>query len=201
MKIVVATTNQGKLKEIQTFFQGLQISLVSQSDFAVPPVEETGLSFVENALIKARHASHYCHLPALADDSGLVVDALDGAPGIYSSRYAGTKANDQDNIQKLLAALSSVSENKRQAHFYCALAFVRHPLDPAPLICQARWEGRILHQPKGEDGFGYDPIFWVPAQNCSAAELSLAQKNSLSHRAQALKAFASEFKKTIQSSL
>lgn len=198
MKIVLATTNQGKLKEIKAFFQGLPIDLISQSEFTVPSVEETGLSFVENAIIKARHASQYCHLPALADDSGLVVNALDGAPGIYSSRYAGTKANDQDNIKKLLAAMSAVDEKKRQAHFYCALAFVRYPHDPAPIICQGTWTGSILHHPIGEGGFGYDPVFWVPKQNCSAAQLSPAQKNEQSHRAKALKAFVAQFRQYIE---
>jgi len=198
MKIVLATTNQGKLKEIKAFFQGLPIDLVSQSEFTVPSVEETGLSFVENAILKARHASLHCHLPALADDSGLVVNALDGAPGIYSSRYAGVNANDQDNVNKLLTALSAVDEEKRLAHFYCALAFVRYPQDPAPLICQGIWEGSILHQPVGEGGFGYDPIFWVQSEHCSAAQLSAAQKNEQSHRAKALKAFVAQFQQTIQ---
>jgi len=198
MKIVLASTNQGKLREIKAFFQGLPIDLISQSEFSVPSVEETGLSFVENAIIKARHASRYCHLPALADDSGLVVNALDGAPGIYSSRYAGVNAHDQDNVKKLLTAMSTVDEKKRQAHFYCALAFVRYPQDPTPLICQGTWEGSILHQPVGEGGFGYDPVFWVQSHQCSAAQLSAAQKNEQSHRAKALKAFVAQFQQIIQ---
>ncbi len=197
MKIVLATENEGKLKEIQLFFKDLPITLVSQAEFKVTSIEETGLSFIENALIKARHAAKQSGCPALADDSGLVVDALDGQPGIYSARYAGTHGNSQDNINKLLAEMQHIEKAQRQAHFYCVLAFVRHSLDPAPLICQGRWDGRILTAPQGQGGFGYDPIFYLEQQQCSAAELNPIEKNKLSHRAKALMQFYEQFQTLI----
>lgn len=196
MKIVIASENQGKLKEIQAFFHGLSISVVAQNEFEVPAVEETGLSFIENAILKARHAAKYSQLPALGDDSGLVVDALNGAPGIYSARYAGIHADMAANIQKLLMQLASVAESERSAHYYCAIAFVRHEKDPVPIVTCAKWDGFILHEEKGHQGFGYDPLFWLPALQCTAAELTTSQKNTLSHRALALKQFVDTFLQT-----
>lgn len=194
MKIVLATDNQGKLKEIQETICDLPITLVSQNAFSISSAEETGLSFVENALIKARHAALHTGLPALADDSGLCVDALQGQPGIYSARYAGINANSAANIQKLQMALHDVPDEKRTARFYCAIVLMRHQADPIPLICQAQWEGTIMLEPRGEGGFGYDPIFFVPDMNCTAAELPANIKNQISHRAKALKAFSEQFK-------
>jgi XTP/dITP diphosphohydrolase len=164
----------------------LGIEVVPQSEFAVPEIEETGLSFVENAILKARNAARHCGLPALADDSGLEVDALQGAPGIYSARYAGDDGNDQANNQLLLERLAGVPDENRTARFQCVLAFLRHPDDPVPLICHAEWEGRIVHQPRGENGFGYDPLFAVGGMQRTSAELSAEEKNLISHRGQAL---------------
>jgi len=158
-----------------------------QSDFDVPDADETGLSFVENAILKARHAAQLTGLPAIADDSGLEVDALKGAPGIYSARFAGLGASEADNVKKLLADLKDVPEAERTARFQCLMVFMAHAEDPTPLICQGSWEGRILSEPQGENGFGYDPVFWVPDEQCASAELAPELKNRLSHRAQALK--------------
>jgi XTP/dITP diphosphohydrolase len=185
-KIVLATGNQGKLKEFQQMLAGHNIDIVSQADFAIDSAEETGLSFVENAILKARHASRLTGLPAIADDSGLAVDALGGAPGIYSARYAGENANDGDNNQKLLHELKNIPEQDRGAQFICALVFIRHADDPIPLICQGSWKGQILFSAQGENGFGYDPLFWVPTEHCSSAQLSKERKNQLSHRGQAM---------------
>jgi len=160
---------------------------VPQSHYNVADAEETGLTFVENAILKARNAAQHTGLPALADDSGLEVDALHGAPGIYSARYAGPMASDAENLGKLLAMLKDVPEEKRGAHFQCVLVYLRHALDPTPLICQGAWEGRILTAPRGTSGFGYDPVFFVPSHACSAAELPAETKNVLSHRGQALR--------------
>jgi len=198
MKVVIASENHGKLLEIQAFFQSLPIEVVAQSEFDVPVVEETGLSFVENAILKARHAAKYSQLPALADDSGLVVDALDGRPGIYSARYAGEGASMPKNIKKLLSETQSLHDNERRAHFYCAIAFVRHEHDPVPIICQAQWDGKLLQEERGTQGFGYDPIFFIPSLGCTAAELPLDKKNQLSHRAQALSLFVSAFSRAFQ---
>jgi XTP/dITP diphosphohydrolase len=186
MKIVVASTNTGKMREFQSLFSGTGLELLPQSALGLSEVEETGLTFVENALLKARLASRESALPALADDSGLVVPVLQGAPGIYSARYAGPQAKSEDNIKKLLLELAPFSEEQRQAYFHCTLVFMEHEKDPAPLLCQANWIGQILFEPRGKDGFGYDPIFKV-AENKSAAELSMTQKNELSHRGQALR--------------
>lgn len=185
-KVVLASGNRGKLREINQILAGLHMEAVPQSDFQVPDADETGLSFVENAILKARHAARLTGLPAIADDSGLEVDALQGAPGIYSARYAGVGASDADNLQKLLTALTDVPEAGRTARFQCLMVFMTHALDPTPLICQGTWEGRILHAPRGDNGFGYDPVFWVPGENRAAAELPPAIKNRLSHRGQAL---------------
>lgn len=183
-KIVLATNNQGKVAEIQKILQPYHYTIIPQSDLHVSSIPETGLTFVENALIKARHASKTTGLPVLADDSGLVVDALNGRPGLHSARYAGENATDQMNIQLLLEHLSN--EENRRAYFYCVLVFLRHPEDPTPIICEGFWQGHILREPLGDNGFGYDPLFYVPDYHCSAAELPLSIKNTLSHRAKAL---------------
>jgi XTP/dITP diphosphohydrolase len=185
--IVLASNNVGKVREINELLQGTHIKAVPQSDFAVPDAEETGLTFVENAIIKARQAARYSDLPAMADDSGLEVDALAGAPGIYSARYAGAGASDTANLLKLLADMEGLEESKRTARFQCVLVYLRHPADPTPMICQGTWEGSILTAPRGKQGFGYDPVFWVPTHGCSSAELDPATKNQLSHRGQALR--------------
>ncbi len=185
-RVVLATTNPGKTKEINQILADLHIEVVPQSDFGVPDAEETGLTFVENAIIKARNAAAHSGLPAIADDSGLEVDALEGAPGIYSSRYAGTEASDQANVEKLLDNLTDIPLGERSARFQCLMVYLRHPKDPTPLICQGTWEGEILFQPRGDNGFGYDPIFFVPSHHCASAELPAKAKNRLSHRGQAL---------------
>lgn len=185
-RIVLASNNPGKLREIQALAAG-KLELLLQSDYAVPEVEETGLSFVENALLKARHAARHTGLPALADDSGLEVDALHGAPGIRSARYAGPGASDAENLQKLLQDLADIPEHQRRARFQCVVVYMKHAEDATPLICQGTWEGRILTAPRGENGFGYDPVFYVPTHHCSSAELPPAVKNSLSHRGKALR--------------
>lgn len=184
--VVLASSNPGKLRELQILLAPHRLEVVAQSLFTVPDAEETGLSFVENAILKARHACRHTGLPALADDSGLEVDALDGAPGIRSARFSGAAATDARNIEKLLALLEGVPEARRTARFQCLLVFLRHAEDPTPLICQGTWEGRILTSPRGDNGFGYDPIFFIPDTDCSAAQLTLEQKNTRSHRGQAL---------------
>ncbi|WP_102797898.1 RdgB/HAM1 family non-canonical purine NTP pyrophosphatase [Bowmanella denitrificans] len=184
---VMATGNPGKVKELANMLAPLNVDIRVQSEFGVADAEETGLSFVENAILKARHAARITGLPAIADDSGLAVDALDGAPGIYSARYAGTGANDQANVTKLLSAMQDVPMAKRSARFICVLVWLRHADDPTPIICQGQWHGSITQAPVGRGGFGYDPVFWVPQQACTSAELAPEVKNQLSHRAQALK--------------
>ena len=186
-KIVLASNNPGKVREINQILAGLHLSVVPQSDFEVTEVEETGLTFVENALLKARNAARCTGLPAIADDSGLEVDALHGAPGIYSARYAGKGAGDKANLLKLLEDIKNVPDEKRSARFQCVLVYLRHEADPTPIICQGTWEGRLLHAPVGDNGFGYDPIFFVPTHNCSSAQLPPETKNALSHRGQALR--------------
>jgi XTP/dITP diphosphohydrolase len=188
-KIVLASGNRGKLKEFNEIFAPLQIDVMPQSDFAVQDADETGLSFVENAIIKARHAARVTGLPALSDDSGLEVDALNGAPGIYSARYAGAGCGDDENNRKLLQALEQVPAEQRSARFQCVLVFMRHAEDPTPLICQGSWEGIILDTPRGHNGFGYDPLFFVPELNCASAELSSEQKQKYSHRGKAVRQF------------
>ena len=186
-QLVLASNNPGKAREIGQLLAGRHITVRPQSDFGVPEAEETGLTFVENALIKARNAALHSGLGAIADDSGIEVDALNGAPGIYSARYAGPGADDMANNRKLLQALADVGEAERSARFLCVMVYLRHAEDPTPLICQGTWEGRILHAPQGSNGFGYDPLFFVPDENCSAAELPPQTKNRLSHRGQALR--------------
>ncbi|WP_417766268.1 RdgB/HAM1 family non-canonical purine NTP pyrophosphatase [Spongiibacter tropicus] len=194
-KIVVATGNRGKLAEFSQLL-GERFELLSQKDLKVDEAEETGLSFVENALLKARNAAAQTGLPALADDSGLCVNALNGAPGIYSARYAGNGASDTDNNAKLVEKLAG--ENNRRAHFHCALVFVRHATDPAPIICEGRWPGEIIDTARGGNGFGYDPHFYVAALDKTAAELSPEEKNRLSHRGQAVAAFVERFKEEMR---
>lgn len=189
-RVVLASGNKGKLVELQTILAEKDVELVPQSELGVGSVPETGLSFVENALIKARHAAKETGLPALADDSGIEVDALNGEPGIYSARYAGVEGDlaDAANNAKLLAELEQVPEAERTARFQCVIVYMRHDKDPMPLICQGTWEGRILFEEQGENGFGYDPLFYVPEYGCASAELSPEIKNGLSHRGQALRA-------------
>ena len=182
--IVLASGNPGKIREIQAILQNDKI--LPQSQFNVAEPEETGSTFVENAIIKARNAALHCKLPAIADDSGLVVDALDGAPGVISARYAGIGASDQANLEKLLQAMPGVPEAQRTARFICVMVYLRHALDPTPIIAQGVWEGRILHHAVGDNGFGYDPVFWVEEYQCSSAQLAPELKNALSHRGQAL---------------
>lgn len=185
MKLVLASSNAGKLSELRDLL-GDGFELHAQSEFAVEDAEETGLSFIENAILKARHAARLTGLPALGDDSGLCVDALDGAPGLYSARYAGRHGDNETNIDKLLGALDGVPDARRGARFVCVLALLRHATDPQPLVAEGTWEGRILHARRGSNGFGYDPVFFSPAHGCSAAELEAATKNRESHRGIAL---------------
>ncbi|KOR31291.1 nucleoside-triphosphate diphosphatase [Achromatium sp. WMS2] len=191
--MVLASNNPGKIREINALLAAQTVKVLPQEEFGVPEVEETGLSFVENALIKARNASLHTGLPALADDSGIEVDALGGEPGIYSARYAGVGATDEANLLKLLEDMAEVPEAKRQARFQCILVYMKHAKDPTPIICQGTWEGRLLTKSAGKHGFGYDPIFWVPTHHCASAELDPEVKNQLSHRRQALDKFVTAF--------
>ena len=186
-EIVLASSNPGKVREINQLLATLDLHAQPQSEFGVVDAEETGLTFVENAILKARNAAQHTGLPAIADDSGIEVDALNGAPGIYSARFAGDNASDQANLEKLLADLDGVPENQRSARFQCLMVYMRHASDPTPLICQGTWEGRILPVARGDNGFGYDPVFYVPTHDCSSAELPADIKNALSHRGQALR--------------
>ncbi len=185
-QLVLASGNTGKLRELQALLSPLNLVVRLQRDFNVPTIAESGFTFIENAILKARNAAKYTGLPAIADDSGLEVDMLKGAPGIYSARYAGPRATDQDNTQKLLLELADVEEQRRTARFQCIVVYMRHPLDPTPLVCQGTWEGLIVDQPRGENGFGYDPVFYVAAYGCTVAELDADTKNRASHRGQAL---------------
>jgi XTP/dITP diphosphohydrolase len=185
-KWVLATGNQGKVKEMSELLNSFSIEVLPQSQFNVPDVPETGTTFVENAIIKARHASKLTGLPAIADDSGLEVDFLNGQPGIYSSRFAGENASDQDNIDKLLSKLEGINPEQRKARFQCVLVYMRHALDPTPIICQGTWEGSITESQQGNQGFGYDPLFWVDSEQSTSAQLSKQRKSELSHRGKAL---------------
>ena len=189
-KILLASNNPGKIREIESILAGHDLQVIPQSALAIGDVDETGQTFIENALIKARHAAGLANLPAIADDSGLEVDALGGAPGVYSARYAGPGATDDANNAKLLAALAGVPMAQRTARFRCVMAFVRHADDPHPIIAQGDWSGVILEQATGQGGFGYDPLFFVPERGCASAELDPAEKNRLSHRGKALRALA-----------
>ncbi len=186
MKIVLASQNSGKLAEFERMFQNKNIKILPQTNFDMPSIEETGLTFIENALLKARNACQHTGLPAIADDSGLICDALNGAPGIYSARFAGKNPTREKYSEKLLEALAHVEQSKRAAHFHCTLVFLRHAEDPAPIIAEGVWNGLILKEPIGKGGFGYDPVFYVPELGCSAAQLSPEQKNHYSHRAKAM---------------
>jgi len=186
--IVLASANPGKLREFAQILAAFEFEVVPQSQFKVPDVPETGLSFVENALIKARNAAQHTGLPAMSDDSGIEVDALNGAPGIYSARFAGTGASDEDNNTLLLEKLKEIPDAQRTARYHCVIVYMHYVNDPMPLIFQGTWEGSILREPRGKNGFGYDPFFYVPTHNCAAAQLSPKVKNSLSHRGQALRA-------------
>ena len=186
--LVAATGNRGKLAEIERLLDGLGWEIAAQSALGVEPPPEDGLTFVENAIIKARHASERTGRPALADDSGLVVDALGGAPGIRSARYAGPGGGDAANNEKLLGALAGAPEGERSARFECAVVWMRHSQDPVPLIARGTWAGRVLEAPRGANGFGYDPLFLDPAAGRTAAELTPECKDALSHRGQALRA-------------
>lgn len=186
--IVLASGNPGKIREIQAILQNDKI--LPQSQFNVAEPEETGSTFIENAIIKARNAAAHCRLPAIADDSGIVVDALDGAPGVISARYAGVGAGDRANLEKLLEDMREVPDALRTARFICVMVYLRHAADPTPLIAQGVWEGKILRAAVGENGFGYDPIFWLDQFQCSSAQLAPETKNAVSHRGQALRALA-----------
>lgn len=195
-KIVLASGNPGKVREIGELLSDTDITIVAQSELGVPEAEETGLTFVENAILKARNACEHTGLPSIADDSGLEVDALRGAPGIYSARYAGKGAGDEANLQKLLADMSDVPEASRSARFQCIMVYMDHALDPTPLICQGTWEGRIQLEPVGDNGFGYDPVFFVPEFGITSAQMAPELKNRLSHRGQALSALVEALKAT-----
>lgn len=184
--VVLATGNQGKVKELSSLLAEHAIEIVPQSNFNVPEVPETGTTFVENAIIKARHAAKLTGLPAIADDSGLEVDALNGEPGVYSARYAGENANDDDNMNKLLNALKDTPAAEKSARFHCVLVYMQHADDPTPIICHGVWEGSIITEKLGEQGFGYDPIFWQEDLQLSSAQLPRDIKNKLSHRGKAL---------------
>ena len=198
MRVVLATGNPGKLQELRAMLEPLAIEVVPLSQFTRDAVPETGLTFVENAIIKARHAAQLAQLPAIADDSGLEVDALQVAPGIYSARYAGEHASDDDNLRKLLATLAGRKASERTARYCCALVYMRWEHDPFPLISQASWEGRITDAPRGSGGFGYDPIFELPQRAITVAELPAAEKNQLSHRGQALRGLVAQLTREVR---
>ena len=186
-KVVLATGNPGKVRELASLLADFGLDIVAQTELGVDSAEETGLTFIENAILKARHAAHITGLPAIADDSGLAVDALGGAPGIYSARYAGVDASDQQNLDKLLLTLKDVPDAQRRASFHCVLVYLRHAEDPTPIVCHGSWQGVLTHEAAGSGGFGYDPIFFVPELGKTAAELTREEKNAQSHRGQALR--------------
>lgn len=197
-KIVLASSNKKKVAELQLLLQPLGISVITQSTFQISDADETGLSFVENAIIKARHAAQQSGLPAIADDSGIEVDALQGKPGIYSARFANRDnpalaSNDENNNKLLLEKLHGIPEQNRTARFQCVLVYMKHAEDSTPVICQGTWEGRILLAPQGANGFGYDPIFFVPTHGCSSAELNAEEKSKISHRGQAMQKLLAKF--------
>ncbi len=186
-RIVLASNNPGKVREINALLQQQSIDVIPQAELGVEDAIEDGLSFIENALIKARHAALHTGLPAIADDSGLEVPALNGAPGIYSARYAGKDAGDEANLHKLIANITPLAETQRRARFVCVMVYLRHANDPVPVISQGLWEGHLVLEPVGDNGFGYDPVFYVPEHQCTSAQLKPDVKNSLSHRGQALR--------------
>ena len=185
-RIVFASGNVGKVSEIGQLLEGLSIDVLPQSDFNVPEIEETGRTFVENAILKARNAAHHTGLPVIADDSGIAVDVLQGRPGIVSARFAGVGASDEDNLEKLINMIKPYPTEERTARFICSIVYLRHECDPIPVIAEGIWEGRLITDPRGENGFGYDPIFYVSSYQCTSAELSPEIKNKISHRGQAL---------------
>ncbi|MBW5892263.1 XTP/dITP diphosphatase [Pectobacterium polaris] len=186
-KVVLATGNPGKVRELASLLADFGLDIVAQTELGVDSAEETGLTFIENAILKARHAAQITGLPAIADDSGLAVDALGGAPGIYSARYAGVDASDQQNLDKLLLTLKDIPDEQRRASFHCVLVYLRHAEDPTPIVCHGSWQGVLTHEEAGNGGFGYDPIFFVPELGKTAAELTREEKNAQSHRGQALR--------------
>ncbi|WP_019616258.1 RdgB/HAM1 family non-canonical purine NTP pyrophosphatase [Psychromonas ossibalaenae] len=194
---VLATGNKGKVKEMSELLNSFSIDVLPQSQFNVSEVPETGTTFVENAIIKARHAAKVTGLPAIADDSGLEVDFLSGQPGIYSSRFSGENATDRENIDLLLSRLEGIGSEQRSARFQCVLVYMRHELDPTPIICQGTWEGSITESIQGENGFGYDPVFWVESEQASSAQLSKQRKGQLSHRGKALKMLVEQLKEQL----
>ncbi len=198
-RVVLASNNRGKVREFGELLADFHLEVVPQSEFQVPEAEETGLTFVENAILKARNATVRAGLPAIADDSGIEVDALRGAPGIRSARFAGADASDQANLDKLMAELEGVPEAQRSARFQCLVVYLEHAEDPTPIICQGTWEGSITRAPRGDNGFGYDPVFLVPGHDCTAAELPAQTKNAISHRGQALRKLVEVLKKDLQS--
>jgi XTP/dITP diphosphohydrolase len=194
-RIVLASNNPGKVREIDAILSGLNQHVVSQSEFNVPEVEETGKTFIENAILKARNTARHSGLPAIADDSGIEVLALDGQPGIYSARYAGAGASDKANLYKLIDAVRELPEDKRQARFVCLMVYLQHADDPVPIIAEGIWNGIAVTEPRGKNGFGYDPMFYVPEHNCTSAELPPEVKNRISHRGQALQKLVEQLKK------
>lgn len=195
-KVLIASNNLGKIREIGAILAELDIVVVGQRELGIPEAEETGVTFIENAIIKARHASFHSGLHALADDSGLEVDALGGRPGVYSARYAGEGASDADNNRHLMAQLKDVGPEPLKARFRCVMVYLRHPEDPSPVIGQGVWEGEIIRAPRGQGGFGYDPYFWVPQAGCTASEMAEADKNQMSHRGAALRALLGSLRET-----
>ncbi len=193
-KLVIASSNAGKLRELSALLEPLGFELHAQSEFSVPEAEETGTTFVENAIIKARNAAAHTGLPAVADDSGIEVDALDGAPGVYSARFSGPGADDARNNALLVEKLRSVPEDRRSARYRAVIVHMRHAADPSPIICEGSWEGRIILEPRGDNGFGYDPHFWLDSHGCTSAELDPQEKNRLSHRGQALRQLVERLK-------
>jgi len=187
-RAVLASANPGKLRELAELLAPLAVRLIPQAELGIRPATETGSTFLENALLKARHAAHHARLPALADDSGIEVDALGGRPGVWSARFAGEGSSDEQNLRRLLAELHDVPDGFRQARYQCVIVWVRAPSDPAPVIAQGAWEGSIAHTPRGRGGFGYDPVFLPAGEHRTAAELSSIEKNALSHRGKALRA-------------
>ena len=185
-RLILATRNPGKIAELTDLLHDLPFEILPQNQWAIPEIEETGLTFIENALLKARHVARITQTSVLADDSGLVVPALQGEPGLYSARYAGPSADARANQQKLLAKLAHYTQNERAAYFYCCIVYLRHPQDPTPLIAEGFWHGMIAASPQGAQGFGYDPLFYLPQQACTAAQLPFSEKNRLSHRGKAL---------------
>ncbi|HTT08159.1 MAG TPA: RdgB/HAM1 family non-canonical purine NTP pyrophosphatase [Gammaproteobacteria bacterium] len=192
-RIVLASGNRGKVRELSQMLSAFHVEVVPQSEFGIAGAEETGVTFIENALIKARHAAVLTGLPAIADDSGIAVEGLNGAPGVYSAQYAGPGATDGSNLQKLLEDTRHLPDGQRAANFICVLVFLAYPGDPMPIIAQGTWSGELLRAPVGENGFGYDPIFYVPTYRCSSAQLPPEVKNQLSHRGQALRSLLAQF--------